>query len=769
MSSAVVVGPKTYSMARDLGLGERTKRLAPAVLARLAHPINIAVPAVAVGFYLLRQHRLVAPGIPYWSILTTVLVAEVASVVAFAAWSEARSGWRTWALAGVDLCAIGAVVYAIGWGPVFAVALVIGAADIMRRTGSAVARPAIASSLFVIGAGQLGIALGFVPSFIHQPLAQGIAGLEAAAVVLIIALLGWFAFAREEAERELRRRERHFSALVNNSADIVIVFGPDGGLRYASPAFERLLGYAEEEVADLEALVYPSDVHALREAMAAARASGTLSVQQEIRVRRSDGEWLWFEAAFADLGEDPDVNGIVANLRDVTARKLAEERLAHAALHDPLTGLPNRTLILDRAEQMLARSRRDLGHHPVAALFIDLDNFKDINDTLGHQTGDKFLQAVAQRFSGVLRASDTVGRLGGDEFVVLADGLSLLAGPELVAQRIQDVLREPFYIEGWGGIPLTVTASIGIASGERVSASELLRDADIALYRAKAKGKSRTTMFEPEMQSAVLDRLSFDMDLRCALGEEQFFLMYQPVFDLDNESVCGVEALLRWRHPTRGVVPPNEFVPMLEESGLILDVGKWVLVQACMQAAEWHRLGHRLVMSVNVSMRQLESESFVGHLTEALSASGLDPSALVIEVTESTLMRDTDATVNRLRRLKEIGVLVAIDDFGTGYSSMAYLRQFPVDALKIDRSFIAGMQDSAESAALVHTLVQLGRTLGVETLAEGIEEDWQLQDLQEERCERGQGFLFSRPLESDAVEAFLAEHNSAPESAPRAP
>ena len=302
---------------------------------------------------------------------------------------------------------------------------------------------------------------------------------------------------------------------------------------------------------------------------------------------------------------------------------------------------------------------------------------------------------------------------------------------------------------------MAISASVGIATGVRDSANELLRDADIALYRAKATGKDRWIMFEPAMQSAVLDRLQLEMDLRSALEQQEFLLLYQPVFDLDSVRACGVEALLRWRHPTRGVLAPDDFIPSLEDTGLIVDVGHWVLNEACEQAAQWHRRGHTLTMSVNVSMRQLEVAAFVDHVRGALSASGLDPGSLILEVTETTLMRDTEATVSRLKALKKLGVLVAVDDFGTGYSSLAYLRQFPVDALKIDRSFVAAMGDSAESVALVHTLVQLGRTLGIETLAEGIEEQWQLQRLQVENCERGQGFLFSRPVDPEAIEALL--------------
>ena len=439
------------------------------------------------------------------------------------------------------------------------------------------------------------------------------------------------------------------------------------------------------------------------------------------------------------------------------------DQIRHQAVHDALTGLPNRALILDRAEQMLTRARRE--RRPVAALFVDLDNFKDINDTLGHEAGDKLLRAVAARFAGALRDSDTVGRLGGDEFVVLAEGVSLAAGPELVAERLQDVLREPFRLDGLEGVPLSVSASIGIAEGERANAGDLLREADIALYRAKARGKNCSALFRPQMQSEVLDRLELEMDLRSALARDQFFLLYQPVFDLDHVTVSGVEALLRWSHPGRGVVPPDEFIRVLEETGLILDVGCWVLRQACAQGARWHQRGLRLTMSVNVSMRQIETDVFLEHVQDALDRSGLDPGSLILEVTETTLMRDTDATVRRLKLLKDLGVRIAIDDFGTGYSSLAYLRRFPVDALKIDRSFVSGMADSAESTALIHTLVQLGRTLGIETLAEGIEETWQLKNLQRERCDQGQGFLFARPLEPGAVEELIADWDPADRAA----
>jgi len=531
-------------------------RLRSGIVDRVVHPINLAVPVVAVAFYVLWKHHLIA-SISYWAILATLVAAEGISVVAFGLWGEARVGWRLWALVGADLGAIGAVIYAIGWGPVFAIALILGAADMMRRSGSAVTRPALVTSTVIIGVGQLGVAVGVVPSLIHAPLAHSLAGLEWAGLVLTIALLGWFAAGREKAEEELRHRERHFSALVTNSRDIVIVAGADGVLQYTSPAFESVLGYTSAEAHSLmgDMLLHPDDRTALRAAMAASGLSSTSAINEEIRLRRADGDYLWFEAAISNLTDDPDVNGFVADMRDITRRKDAEERLAHAALHDALTGLPNRTLILDRTDQMLARARR--ARLSVAALFVDLDNFKDINDTLGHEAGDKLLKAVAQRFEGMLRASDTVGRMGGDEFVVLTESVNETAGPEMVAQRIQDVLREPFHVEGFETVPLVVSASVGIAIGDRPSADELLRDADIALYRAKALGKDRSAIFEPAMQSAVSDRLELEMDLRSALDHDEFFLLYQPVFDLDNVRACGVEALIRWRHPTRGILPPR--------------------------------------------------------------------------------------------------------------------------------------------------------------------------------------------------------------------
>ena len=428
------------------------------------------------------------------------------------------------------------------------------------------------------------------------------------------------------------------------------------------------------------------------------------------------------------------------------------EQLHFQALHDSLTGLPNRELILDRTGQMLARAHRS--HLPVAAMFLDLDDFKDINDTLGHDAGDQLLVAVSSRLVAVLREGDTVGRLGGDEFVLLVEGDSLSAGAEVVADRILEVLQTPFEIAA-SVLPLSVSASIGIATGYRLTPQELLRDADIALYRAKAAGKRCSAVFAPSMQAAAQDRRHMAVDLHNALGANQFFLVYQPTIDLQTNAFTGVEALLRWRHPDRGVVLPDEFIPALEASGLIVPVGAWVLDEACRQGAIWHTRGHRFTVSVNVSRNQLERYQIVDDVHNALTASGFDPSSLILELTETTLMNDVEETIARLGLLKALGVRLAVDDFGTGYSSLAYLRRFPIDVLKIDRAFVSGITDSLESAALVHTLVKLGKILQLETIAEGIEDDDQRTCLQAEKVDVGQGFFFSRPLDADAIDKFL--------------
>jgi len=460
-------------------------------------------------------------------------------------------------------------------------------------------------------------------------------------------------------------------------------------------------------------------------------------------------------------GEDARTHGAIFESEPHRAAR----ELAFTATHDSLTGLANKALILDRIEQMLMRSRRN--HTPVAALFIDLDDFMSINDTLGHDAGDELLRAVAARLDGVVRATDTLGRLDGDEFVVIAENPALAAGPELIAERLLEALERPFMLGEHGKeTTVAVTASVGVATGDRTSAGDLLRDADIAMYRAKWDGKNRYAVFESVMQDAIERRMVLETDLRAALEHDELFLVYLPTFDLRDMSPTGMEALIRWNSPARGIVQPDDFIPTLEEAGLIVEVGKWVLEEACRQGAAWHEIGYPVGIAVNVSARQLDTDELIGDVSDALARSGLPASALTLEIAETALMRDAEETARRLVAIKALGVRIAIDDFGTGYSSLAHLRRFPVDTLKIDRSFVSGLTDTEEGETLLHELVQLGKSLSIETLAEGIEEPRELSLLQAEQCDSGQGFLFARPLDAAAAEALLRDSAGAGAGSP---
>jgi diguanylate cyclase (GGDEF)-like protein len=428
------------------------------------------------------------------------------------------------------------------------------------------------------------------------------------------------------------------------------------------------------------------------------------------------------------------------------------DELAYVAMHDPLTGLPNRSLVLDRAQQLLARGRRL--ETPVTALYLDIDGFKQINDAVGHRLADEVLRQTAGRLQGVMREGDTVGRLGADQFVMLIDPLDG-GGAELVAERVQEVLARPVELPEPARSAISITVSVGIATGLPDSAEDLLRDADLALRDAKAKGRGTHAVFESAMGDEVQDRTELEMSLAQALAGEQFWLVYQPIVELDTQRVSGVEALLRWRHPVRGDTTPDVFIPIAEQSGLIVPIGRWVLEQACAQCTAWHQKGHLLGVSVNVSARQFERADFVQQVRDVLTASGLDAAWLTLEITETALMSQPAATEAMLVELKALGVHIAVDDFGTGYSSLGYLRQFPIDSLKLDRSFITGLARSAEANALAHTLIQLGKTLGLRTVAEGVEAYTQLAQLQLEGCDYAQGYLFARPLPPEALEEYL--------------
>src|ERR1700733_6110677 len=512
----------------------------------------------------------------------------------------------------VGAAAVTSVIYLTGWGPVLIGAYAFLALDSISQDGSEVWAIVTLWSLIAIAVGELGIAQGWLPSVLSVHQANALVTMGAFVLVFVIRMAAAIMAKKETADDSVRLSEDRFRSLIQNSSDTTMVIDAEGICTYVSPAIAELIGYSPDEMVGRlpTDFVHPDERQRVIDRLGAGLlATRAAAVSVQFRMARKDGSWCEAEAVVANQLDRPSVAGYVVNIRDITERKEFEALLAHRALHDPLTGLANRQLLMDRAEGMLTRARRD--NQPMAAFFIDLDNFKEANDSLGHDAGDRLLQAVAARFVTMLRASDTVGRIGGDEFVILAEGLSLAAGPEMVAERVREVLRKPFQIDGFEGLPITVTVSIGIAVGDHQSAQDLLRDADLALYRAKAAGRDRFVVFEAAMQSAALDRLALKSDLGSALESHQFFLLYQPIFDLENIRIRGVEALLRWQHPTRGVISPVDFIPVLEDTGLIVPVGRWVLQEACAQAAEWRRAGHDLTVSVNVSMRQLETDALV--------------------------------------------------------------------------------------------------------------------------------------------------------------
>ena len=436
-------------------------------------------------------------------------------------------------------------------------------------------------------------------------------------------------------------------------------------------------------------------------------------------------------------------------------RRLVHDRttqLKFQATHDALTGLPNRTLVVDRMEQLLSRNRRHGTQG--AAFFVDLDDFKNVNDSLGHDAGDRLLVLVAARMRAALRDVDTIGRVGGDEFVILIDGVNQAQSTTVVAERLLDAMRAPFELDG-SLLPLIVNTSIGIAVGDRPSGGILLRDADVALYQAKAKGKNKYVFFDPVMEVALGRKIALEFDLRSALADHQFHLRYQPIYALDDLTIVGVEALLRWQHPTLGLLDPDEFIPVLERTGQIRDVGAWVLTTACNQVARWRARGDDLTLAVNVSGRQFDDHLLVDQIQAALVESGLEGRSLTIEVTETALMLDMASVVRDLDQIRELGVSIAIDDFGTGYSSLASLRELPVDCIKIDQSFVASITTSEESMALVRTFIQLSADLGLRTVAEGVETFEQMDLLRASHIDFVQGYLFSHPLDPDEVEENL--------------
>ena len=631
------------------------------------------------------------------------------------------------------------------------------AADEIPRRAAA-ATPYLAVLGAIAAAGALQIFGGSIEAFVVWDLVVTMLLLVARQY---LSILENHSLARTLEERvrvrteEVRKNEERFRSLVQNSSDVVTILEPDGSIRYQSASVERVFGYEPDLLTGtaFADLVHPDDIDVCINAVGHAESTPGGTALVEFGLLHREGHWCRSETAITNLLDEPSVRGVVLNTRDISERKLLEDQLMHQAFHDPLTGLANASLFRDRIGHALAQ--RHLRRRAVAVLFCDLDGFKRVNDSLGHASGDLLLKAVGDRLSAVVRPGDTVARLGGDEFAVLLEDVMFEAEANVVAERLSETLRDPIVIDG-RDLFLSFSIGIAVADPESETADSLLRNADLAMYRAKSEGLGGYKRFERTMRTAAVDRTGLESDLHHALARNELSLEYQPIVHLQTGCMVGVEALARWDHPTRGRVPPSEFIPLAEWSALIVDIGRWVLQQACAQIRQWSELwgGATPSVSVNLSGRQLLHPGLATDVAVALQLSGVEPSQLVLEMTESVLLEHNDETVGTLRLLKDLGVRLAIDDFGTGYSSLSYLHRFPFDVLKIDRSFVERLSQEAPERSLASGIVRLGEGLNLKMVAEGIEEADQLRALQTIGCELGQGYYFSRPLAAADLDVY---------------
>lgn len=589
----------------------------------------------------------------------------------------------------------------------------------------------------------------------HQNLRSStvmVVGLAGLTIGLLVAfrVAGLISAVRELATAKGRER---FAAMVENASDVIITVDTDLVITYASPSTalawgrdpEALVGRLLSDIVTAgEAAVTLS--HLVRAAALPARSRLTF----ETRIERASGDERVCEAVAANLTSHPDVQGISVTLRDVTAQRALEDELRTRAFNDELTGLANRALFMDRLEHALSL-RLDGPRDLIAVLYLDLDDFKQVNDGLGHAAGDELLVAIGQRLRECVRPGDTVARMGGDEFAILLEHRHGVPDAIRLAERIHEVLSLPLRT---GDLYLSVRASIGIATaGAESTPQDLLRNADIAMYEAKGSSRNRYTVFDPTMRTAAAERISIRSDLDKALAQGQLHLVYQPIVDLHTGRTASTEALLRWDHPTRGAISPAEFVPIAEQSGQIAPIGQWVLDQACHDAASWIRRGHHFGVSVNASAIQFQDPAFADRVRDAVLTSGLPPYLLTVELTETAMMSDPAQTSTILDRLRRLGVKIAIDDFGTGYCSLAYVKRFAVDSLKIDRAFVSEVAADSENL-LAHNILRLADSLGVAAVAEGIEDQAQLDNLTRNGCTYGQGFHLARPMTAGELEDF---------------
>jgi PAS domain S-box-containing protein len=591
----------------------------------------------------------------------------------------------------------------------------------------------------------------------------------------------------QRIRRQLAEREHLFQLITENAADMIAVLDRNGQRLYNSPAYQRILGYGPEELAATSSVdqIHPDDRARVLEASAKARNTGR-GERLEYRIRHKDGSWRFLEStASAIRSPEGETDGLVIVNRDITERKRAEEKLAHQSFHDGLTDLPNRALFLDRSQRAITLSRRH-SDFKFAVLFIDIDEFKVFNDSLGHAAGDSLLIQIAQRLTASLRGVDTISRPrvgedaepfvgestlarpGGDEFTVLLEELHDPSDAIRVAERIQHRLAVPFDFNGQE-IVLSVSIGIAFSSNGAVDAQDVLRDAEIAMYRAKSTGKARCEVFDHAMHAGAIKRLQLETDLRKALELNQFRVYYQPIVSLRNDQIVGFETLSRWQRP-EGLVMPGEFIAVADETGIILPINRQLLYDACRQLRSWQALfpsDPPLTVNVNITPKQFAQPDLASQIGKTLQETGLDPCCLNLEITEMIAMADADRSAMVLSELKALGVRLDIDDFGTGYSSLSRLQRFPVDTLKIDRSFISRMDTDVETREIVRIIVMLAHGLRLKVVAEGVETQAQADMLKDLGCELAQGYLYSRPVPSDAIDQLLSNNRAAEVSGSR--
>jgi diguanylate cyclase (GGDEF)-like protein/PAS domain S-box-containing protein len=564
------------------------------------------------------------------------------------------------------------------------------------------------------------------------------------------------------AKKPPTKNEERYALALEGAGDGLWDWDLEQDKLYLSPRWKKLLGYKEDEVDDSpfewRNRIHPDDLHRVRADIDAHLKGTTPRFQNEHRMLHKDGNHRWvLTRGVAVRDSEGRPQRMVGTMTDITQRKLVEEQILHDALHDALTGLPNRALFLDRLGIAIAHAKRRKDHI-YSVLFVDLDQFKTINDSLGHVIGDKVLVAIARRMGSALRPGDTVARLGGDEFAVLVDGLADQDAASLVADRLITELSSPFEVDGHD---ILVSASIGITSSHPTyeSPEDVLRDADRALYRAKSVGTARREIFEGDAASRLGVSVQLENDLRLAIEHDELRLHYQPIVTLDSGSIVGFEALLRWSHPQRGLMYPVEFVPLADQSGLIVPIGRWVLKEACRQMASWQtQFPERrpLSVGVNLSGRQFLQFDLVEQIEASLAATKLEAGSLRLEIPETILMENSEAAIEKLCQLRDLKVELNIDDFGTGYSSLSLLHRLPTDSLKIDRSFVGQIGVHDRSAQIVATIVTLARNLGMTVAAEGLETAHQVQAVRGLECEYGQGYFFSKPVDGDSAESLLS-------------